>query len=404
MHQDTIRHAIASILRQSVQDFEILVVGDGAPKRTRDIVEEMGVADRRIKYFQFAKGLAHGELARHEVIAQAKGEYIAYLGDDDIWLPSHLEVVGNYLEVYDFVNTVQLTVTKNDHWHFYLGNLEDIHCRNKMLGSKFNFFGPSAAAHRKDSYFRLPMGWRPKPEGMWSDLHMWRQWLTHKEMRMKSIAEVTAIHLSDKERLNDSIEDRCQEMLLWLDNIKSDSFMERIDAKHKEYWRDRAMQGIAFKGLSAVIDRLFDSGLYEEAYELCNAVNESTTAFLKTTLKGLACLIKIGELSKAECLLETAMTVHRDAPAVYNYGFSIYMASNKFDDAVRVLEKAFALGLESDQLYKNMSRAEECRNNYSQALFYMMKVSHSGLNRHAEKRIEFLEGKVSACEKEWVDK
>ena len=79
--------AIESILNQTYQDFEILVVDDGSTDRTRDLVEE--IDDRRIKYlYQENQGAC---VARNYGIACSKGNYIAFQDSDDLWLPEKLE-------------------------------------------------------------------------------------------------------------------------------------------------------------------------------------------------------------------------------------------------------------------------------------------------------------------------
>jgi glycosyltransferase involved in cell wall biosynthesis len=79
--------AICSVLAQTVTDFEMVVVDDGSTDNTRDVV--MGFGDRRIHYVcQPNAGLAAG---RNTAIRHARGEYIAFLDDDDLYLPHNLE-------------------------------------------------------------------------------------------------------------------------------------------------------------------------------------------------------------------------------------------------------------------------------------------------------------------------
>src|SRR5262245_53977918 len=92
-HADTILRAIASVRQQSEPDFELFVVGDGAPQRTRDIMAGLCAEDRRIRFFDNTKGEANGERHRHAALQQAQGEIVCYLGDDDLWLPHHLAVM-----------------------------------------------------------------------------------------------------------------------------------------------------------------------------------------------------------------------------------------------------------------------------------------------------------------------
>lgn len=221
-HEDTIKYAISSVLKQTYQNFEIFVVGDGATERTKAIVEDLSKQDHRITYFENPKGEGHGELYRAKAIEQAKGEYIAYIGDDDIWLPNHLETLLPYLNDHDFVQSTQATILKDENWHVYAGDLNHPKIRKRMLTERFNFFGPTTVAHRLDCYKTLPYGWRVKPKKLQSDLHMWRQWLTHQPARFKCLNQVTSLHLGSPTRENMTTKERCEEMNTWMKRIDED--------------------------------------------------------------------------------------------------------------------------------------------------------------------------------------
>lgn len=78
--------AINSALGQTFKDFEIIVVDDGSIGKTKEVSEKYGPSIRYI--FQDHQGRS---AARNTGINAAKGEYIAFLDDDDIWLPEKLE-------------------------------------------------------------------------------------------------------------------------------------------------------------------------------------------------------------------------------------------------------------------------------------------------------------------------
>ena len=54
-HTHLIGYALRCIQEQRFKDFQLFVVGDGAPPATREIVEQLGRSDRRIRYFDFPK-------------------------------------------------------------------------------------------------------------------------------------------------------------------------------------------------------------------------------------------------------------------------------------------------------------------------------------------------------------
>ena len=80
-----IGQALDSVLAQSCQDFEVLVVDDGSTDNTRKILEPYS---DRIRYFkQSNSGPA---AARNRGITESQGEYIAFLDSDDRWYPDKL--------------------------------------------------------------------------------------------------------------------------------------------------------------------------------------------------------------------------------------------------------------------------------------------------------------------------
>ncbi|MGS2721755.1 glycosyltransferase family 2 protein [Paraglaciecola aestuariivivens] len=259
-HEDTIKYAISSVLKQTYQNFEIFVVGDGATERTKAIVEDLSKQDNRITYFENPKGEGHGELYRAKAIEQANGEYIAYLGDDDIWLPNHLETLMPYLNDYDFVQSAQATIYKDDNWHVHAGDLNHPKVRKRMLTERYNFFGPTTVAHRLDCYKSLPFGWRVKPKKTPSDLHMWRQWLRHEPARFKSLFQVTSLHLASLTRPNMTINERCEEMQTWMSKIDEDvtTFYQFAQSQLLKSWNKQIGDKVLLiKTLNIILDKIY---------------------------------------------------------------------------------------------------------------------------------------------------
>jgi len=96
-HGPTLLRSIPSALAQSVEEIEVLVVGDGAPDVTREIVAKLAASDERVRFFDNPKGPGNGEIHRHAALAEAAGRLVAYLADDDLWMPEHLEVLESLL-------------------------------------------------------------------------------------------------------------------------------------------------------------------------------------------------------------------------------------------------------------------------------------------------------------------
>jgi glycosyltransferase involved in cell wall biosynthesis len=80
--------AIRSVLEQTFRDFELIIVDDGSIDDTAAVAQGY-FSDTRVRYiYQENRGLS---AARNTGIREARGEYIALLDADDVWLPLKLE-------------------------------------------------------------------------------------------------------------------------------------------------------------------------------------------------------------------------------------------------------------------------------------------------------------------------
>lgn len=89
-----IAEAVASLLGQSYPHWELVVINDGSTDDTVDVLAQY--SDSRIKvYHQNNSGEA---AARNAAIKYMRGEFVAFLDADDVYLPQHLEVLTAYLQ------------------------------------------------------------------------------------------------------------------------------------------------------------------------------------------------------------------------------------------------------------------------------------------------------------------
>lgn len=91
----TIGRAVESVLRQTVQDFEIIVCDDFSTDNSIDVVR--GMPDARMRIIT-ADAHRNANVCRNRGVMAATGEYIAFLDADDQWLPNHLEHGTNVLQ------------------------------------------------------------------------------------------------------------------------------------------------------------------------------------------------------------------------------------------------------------------------------------------------------------------
>lgn len=92
-----VSRAVSSALGQTIRDLEVIVVDDYSPDETGNVIAE--ICDARVRYLRHEKnkGLP---AARNTGIAVARAEFVAFLDDDDEWVPEKIErqlnVVGRF--------------------------------------------------------------------------------------------------------------------------------------------------------------------------------------------------------------------------------------------------------------------------------------------------------------------
>lgn len=127
---------INSILSQTFSDFELIIVSDGSTDDTAEMV--LNVDDERIALIELEKNYGYPSVARNRGIDAAKGDYLAFCDDDDLWeenkLMAQLEKVK---EGKDFVFT---NVT------YFENNTKTVpHLRGRLTNLIFNFLPQSFA-------------------------------------------------------------------------------------------------------------------------------------------------------------------------------------------------------------------------------------------------------------------
>ncbi|MCZ6672974.1 MAG: glycosyltransferase family 2 protein [Verrucomicrobia bacterium] len=94
--------ASRSVLNQTWQNLELIIVDDGSTDGTADVVKRLG--DERVRYLVHDESRG-GCAARNSGVEVAHGEFVAFLDDDDEWLPHKLE---RQLQVFDAHNDLGL--------------------------------------------------------------------------------------------------------------------------------------------------------------------------------------------------------------------------------------------------------------------------------------------------------
>jgi len=90
---ELLKRALESVYRQTVSDYEIIVIDDGS---TDDTAEMIQTIFPKVQYIQQENGGVSS--ARNKGLACAKGQWLAFLDSDDEWLPHKLEKQLNLLK------------------------------------------------------------------------------------------------------------------------------------------------------------------------------------------------------------------------------------------------------------------------------------------------------------------
>lgn len=95
-----IAESIQSVLNQTYQNWELLIVDDCSTDNTDEIVA--GFNDKRIRYFKNEKN-SGAAITRNRAIREARGEWIAFLDSDDLWSPEKLAKQLNFMNEHGYV-------------------------------------------------------------------------------------------------------------------------------------------------------------------------------------------------------------------------------------------------------------------------------------------------------------
>ncbi|MDD5285619.1 MAG: glycosyltransferase family A protein [Desulfuromonadaceae bacterium] len=168
-----LEEAVDSVLRQSFQDFEIIVVNDGSTEEhTTRIIEKFKRPHTRI-ITSVNQGVA---MARNTGIGQANGEYILPLDADDRIGATYLEKAVGVLDIDPEVGIVYCLAdcfgARQGHWEVPLFSLSGMRFTNLIFCS---------ALYRKPDW-KETGGYNPNMVNGWED---WDFWLSLLEMGRK---------------------------------------------------------------------------------------------------------------------------------------------------------------------------------------------------------------------------
>ena len=89
--------AIKSVIDQVYKNWELIVINDASTDCTKDVITEIAMSDSRILYCENEKNMGVSK-TRNRGINLAKGEWIAFLDSDDMWMSTKLHAQIEFLK------------------------------------------------------------------------------------------------------------------------------------------------------------------------------------------------------------------------------------------------------------------------------------------------------------------
>jgi glycosyltransferase involved in cell wall biosynthesis len=203
--------SIGSVLDQTFDDFELLVVGDGCTDDSAAVVA--GIGDRRVRWIE-APRTGHQSGPNNEGLRQAKGDLIAYLGHDDLWLPHHLaSAVRAIDDGADVVSVLVLMVSPPRENYLLTPSARD------------PGMPPSAVVHRRQAAEAVG-GWRDYRElSIDPERDLWRR-MRGAGFRMAIVPRLGVVKFPAAHRHDVYRTRPCHEQAAWLARIRTEPALE----------------------------------------------------------------------------------------------------------------------------------------------------------------------------------
>ncbi|MEQ4724124.1 glycosyltransferase family A protein [Nonomuraea sp. B19D2] len=183
---------ISSVQAQTLGDWELIVVSDGSDDDTDEVVRALVERDDRIRLVR-TRHHGHPSEPRNIGLAESKGEIVAYVDHDDLWLPRHLELLAGALT--GGAQIAATAATKVDASGTAMGVTSPLSlCWHPEFQVMHAVFEPSQAAHIAGLAEEVG-GWRVSMTGL-EDWDLWLR-MTDAGARCQTVAEATVLELVD---------------------------------------------------------------------------------------------------------------------------------------------------------------------------------------------------------------
>lgn len=215
----TLPLTLDTVLRQSVTEVEVILLGDGVTDEVRTVIDGLVASDSRVRFLDFPKGPHHGEKYRHSAILAAGSDAIFYLCDDDLLLPEHVADLLALLERANFVQSLNGFTRPDGTFGTFAANLATATSLRPIVRTdlRYNSVSITGTAHSRAFYLAVGAHWDTTPAGEWPDRFQWRRMIGHPDFRGATSRRMTALQLPTSANGRDSWtpDQRLEELARW---------------------------------------------------------------------------------------------------------------------------------------------------------------------------------------------
>jgi hypothetical protein len=265
-HADTLFASIASVRAQDFTDWEMAVVLDGSPPRTKAVVAAIAEHDRRVRAYAHPKSARYGELYRDPIIRESKAELVCHLSDDDVFLAGHLASLVAMLERAEWVTEAPLRLDPGQGSVWLPTNYGTAPMRQAIAARRQIPSGLNYVAYRREAYLRLPEGWTCAPWAAGaSDLFMWSKFFKDARLTVACTAQTSALKFPSGIRARKAWkpEKRLAEIAPWLARAAEPGLARKLQLEASVF--ERLAMVFAVHGPGASLDEAFARAALEPA-------------------------------------------------------------------------------------------------------------------------------------------
>lgn len=109
---DFLIHSIESVIKQSYNNWELIIIDDGSTDNTSDLIKKYKKKEKRITYIY--QDNSERSAARNNGILRANGEWVCFLDSDDKYMPNHLLIFNKLITSVGFQKALYFCGLKNN--------------------------------------------------------------------------------------------------------------------------------------------------------------------------------------------------------------------------------------------------------------------------------------------------